>query len=456
MPNNQPRLGLLGIHVLHNFSHHIYAGPGIYSAVQGKYNGLFILGFNAGIDYPIISNLSLDAGFFAGSGGGSGLSNRIIGNGSTIIAHAGMKFSLPAFTVGVNDSYTVIGGNKVKENQLLTSLEIPFSLYGVSEVTDKTPAYTLNASPVPFYIAFNTIIGYPTHAYLDDEKKITNLNTMIGIEFGQYLFQNLFYYFNAAASMRGGFSGFMELQGGAGVSLPIVPNRLLAILRASVGSGGGGAVKMGSGLFTNPEAGLELFLTRHISLRTLAGYFYSFNNKYSLTTLSLGLAYHFTLLSSEGQQKVLTSSKNIYNLRLRIANQTYLNPNNRETDSHPIQLLAIKFDHLLNQHWFITGQTAFAYTGKIPGYATGTLGLGYQLHLNKAWLIFASLPIGAAGGAHIHVGGGLMTRPTIGAMYKINPTVGLYSSIAKLLPLKGSFSPLTAELGISYNFNFLG
>ncbi len=241
---------------------------------------------------------------------------------------------------------------------------------------------------------------------------------------------------------------------GGAYELPISQLPISGLLGISIGSGGGGNVDLGSGLFYHPEVGVVVHLTHQFNINLLGGYLAGFSNRYHLKTFLLGLSYQFSLLSSDTKPLSLEKISS-HHLFLSIGNETYIDAQNAQDPNHAIQLVSIKLSGMLTKHWFATGESSFAYTGHIPGFATGLIGAGYKLY-NKKTSFYAKFLLGAAGGGGIDAKGGFVIKPTIGVGYKMRKDLGMYAQISKLQAIHGNFSPMTLGIGLVYHLNLLG
>ena len=449
MPKQQLKLGLVGIHVTHTFKNHFVFGSGMYAAMQGNYSGLFILGLDAGYQFNINPHVQWYAQAFAGSGGGHGLT-RQMGNGGVLILQSGIRLPMHKFIVGAGYSALRVNGNHIHSNQWVLNLTVPFQLLlKQQKMSERISVYKHHIWVMP-----TLMVGIPDNAYTTNQQKITKKTGLSGVEVGQYISSYWFDFLHASASFYGDFSGYMDVRAGLGADLHS-EMAVYPIVKLAIGSGGGGAVDLGRGVFYQAQAGLGLQLSSRLSLQLLGGYLSGLTGHYHLKTAMVGLAYHFGLYSP-GVHEVSWQRTNAHTLQISLGNETYINPINPYNHNHAIQLFSVKLNALMRQHWLLSGETAFAYTGSIPGYATGLIGIGWQSSSANALQLYGKFLVGAAGGGHIDVSGGFVIKPTIGVRYQFNQRVSIYASVAKLKALKGKFSPVTVDAGLGFRFPLLG
>ena len=112
--------------------------------------------------------------------------------------------------------------------------------------------------------------------------------------------------------------------------------------------------------------------------------------------------------------------------------------------------MQINYD--INNTFYLIGEASFAYDGKSGGYAHGMTGLGIYspYFLNKKVRAHLELMAGAAGGAGVDTGEGVVARPTIGLSYKLTNAVSLQSSIGKLITPFGDLKSTNINIGLSF------
>ena len=213
-----------------------------------------------------------------------------------------------------------------------------------------------------------------------------------------------------------------------------------------MGSGGGAGVDTGSGLLVYPQIGLEYLLAKQWGVELDVGWLNAPTSRYQAKTLNAQINYYF-------HQKAQASP---YHLAARAGNQTYIDPSKENNQSASnINLFSIKFDDYLYDWLYLTGQGAFAYSGNVAGYFSGLLGVGFEKKLkpDSSVSLLAEILAGAAGGAGLDLGQGLIVAGNIGANYQFTTEWGGYLMAGKTFASRGSFSPTTVEAGLRYRFS---
>ena len=120
-----------------------------------------------------------------------------------------------------------------------------------------------------------------------------------------------------------------------------------------------------------------------------------------------------------------------------------------------MHLICVKFDKLLNNYIFLTGQAHSAYSGNyVGGYAAGLVGVGIQSKaiLNDKLKANAEILIGAGGGGHLAIGQGAIAQSVFGLTYNFNNYFGVRLSTGELFALKDDLNNDIIDLGLVINF----
>ena len=103
---------------------------------------------------------------------------------------------------------------------------------------------------------------------------------------------------------------------------------------------------------------------------------------------------------------------------------------------------------------YILGEAGFAYSGRFGGYAHGLTGLGIKTNniLNNKINLFAEVAGGAAGGAGVDTGEGIVIRTTAGINCNLNNNITLTTSAGKFFAPFGNVNSTNINIGINFNF----
>ena len=457
MPNNQPDLGIAGLHLLHPLDRRkiFYGGFGIYSAMTGQYNGFFSLGIDLGLQHQFARYVGVDAGIYTGASGVHGLGGAQIGDGPLMIAHAGLIFYIKKLQFNLADSYTqFFEGEKISGQALWFALTVPVNFCSFEKWDDVPTSFRAARSPT--YVGIPVSLYIPQDAYFADGSRITETMVVTGAELGHQIREALFYYLGVENAVSGTTIGFSVVKGGVElINLPALPKPFFTDFRLGILSAGGNAVNSGGGFSGEAQGGIGVFVTKKISLRWLAGYLSAFQKRYHDVTTSLAIDYHFAPLTLPGDELISRDDIHPDYFRIRLDNQTYFLNQTFSGASSSINSFNVKIDDVITTHWFLTGQGSFSYSG-IPGcYATGLLGGGYQIPIKARWLTYVSAMAGGGSGGATSLGQGVLLQGSLGALFHATPNVDTVIAISKAGVVHSSFAPWVLDAGLSFNVNFL-
>lgn len=436
-------LGIAGTHLLvQPFATPFYIGGAVYGAVQGIYSGFFALGAEAGIRLPLGQHFEWETGGMIGAGGGQGTA-AFTGEGQMLQYHTGLNFVTKGFKVGVAYSNLRFLNTPIVSDSVLLSAHLPFEF---EFYPFDTTALGLPSTDAKKYAALVTSSYYPysdvTNVYGAPDTESTKF---IGVELAYELYKNIFGLINFKGSMYGHKHGYADFFLGLALKQPIIEDKLNIQAKLNIGTGGGAAVDTGTGLLYYPQVGFEFFLTKQLAAELDVGLVKSSEKNYRANALNAQLNYY---LNEDEKQSP-------YRFAMRFGHQTYLNPTKTNTTNAPkIDLISAKLDGYVTQHTYMTGQMAFAYTGNVAGYFSGLLGLGINQPIYKEapLSVVAEMMVGAAGGAGLDLGQGLIVAPNVGLDYQFKEYASLYGLVGKTASVKGKFNTWTVEAGLKYRF----
>lgn len=466
IPDQTSSLGLLGVHLdtqpISNFQNW-YVGLGGYGAVRGQNSGFFALGLETGFEKKIDKNWVSEGGVFLGSGGGHDLASRI-GNGGFFESHVGLLYDLDdVFWFGPAISHFQFFEGNIRDNQIALEWLIPMDLPRLQpnlfKLTSKNYFELLGTAEFPSKHSRN-LAGDPMADHLE----------FVGAEYGHYWSRQSYLFLNMNGAVAGNQDGYAEALAGLGYQEPLGNSDWSVLGQLGVGSAGGGGVNTRGGFIVSPTAGLEWDPMDDWGLALKGGYFWSPNldnagnpgNSYQGWVLNAGVKYYFGALGycsedfpvthPQNNNPELLAASQIW--RVRVGDQVYIDPD-RTADSNSNQtmhLLAVKLDGFINPNFYLTGQTAFAYTDNAAGYFSGMLGMGAQTSAYHHVALYAELLGGAAGGAGLEIGTGFLVEPLVGLNYQFTPGWELYGSVGQTFSPNHGFDSPTVDMGVGYSF----
>ncbi|PQJ23543.1 hypothetical protein BSU00_02055 [Tenacibaculum sp. SG-28] len=461
----KPTMGLMGLHYQIPITDWLYGGAAMYAAVTGDQGGLFTLGIELGVTKKIYKYLYLDANFHFGGGGGY---RYLVNDGGYINPNIGLQFKKKDYSFGVQYSHIDFYSGEIKSNSVSFFIEIPSTLkysnhknsfqeFKKSNINAdifwNKPA-TRNAQQLRF--DFFKPIG---NSRKDNGKALTETLYVVGFEYQKFLKDNTFLFVHTDAVYKGLRAGFMDLFFGAGY-YPYQYNRFSLFTKLALGAAGGRVAPEG-GLMIYPSAGVDIKLTNRIALSGHGGYYRAIAGDLEAYTFGFGLKY----TNYSGGTYIANKNEN-NNLRIqgssfRVENQSYLDVAKTD-DSEGIlavdlQLLSIQYNYDLSKHVYVLGEAGFAYDGRSGGYAHGLVGLGLQSKsfFNNRIHVFAEIAGGAAGGAGVDTGEGIVVRPTAGINYNINSNFAITASGGKLIAPFGNVNATNINIGCKFSLSSL-
>jgi hypothetical protein len=239
----------------------------------------------------------------------------------------------------------------------------------------------------------------------------------------------------------------MDLFFGAGYH-PYQTEKINVFTKIGIGAAGGRVAPEG-GLMIYPSAGIDVKLSEKIAVSSHLGYFRAIAGDLEAYTYGVGVKYYGFNGGTENYSSFKTQG-----IRIGFQNQTYLDVLKTDSPNVDLQLLGMQINYDINNTFYLIGEASFAYDGKSGGYAHGMAGLGIYspYFLNNKVRAHLELMAGAAGGAGVDTGEGIVARPTIGLSYKLTNAVSLQSSIGKLITPFGNLKATNINIGLSFGF----
>lgn len=357
---------------------------------------------------------------------------------------AGFLYRIKEVKLGVAYENFRFLNTPIVVNSAILSVAIPFDVR-LYPFDDKSLRASLDSGEKYVAFLFSAYYPYDNVTNLSGQPDLESTK-FIGAEFGYQFFESIYGYVNFKGAVYGHSHGYADLFLGGAYKRALISDKLKGVAKVALGTGGGAGVNTGSGFLVYPQAGLEYKLTSKIGAEVDYGYLAGVSNSYRSDTVNAQLNYYLNAAEKSTP----------YHLNLRLGNQTYLSPDKTNVaNAADINLISVKIDSFLNDLFYLSGQTAFAYSGDVAGYFSGLVGLGLSKKLSERLPIsfIAEGLIGAAGGAGLDLGQGLIYAPNLGLAYTLNKRFDLYALGGKTISSKGHFSSTTVEAGLKYKFS---
>ena len=459
-PHLKPTMGMMGLHYQIPLTKWLYTGAGMYGAVTGDQGGLFTLGIELGINKQLYKNLYFDANFHFGGGGGY---RYLVNDGGFVNPNIGLQYKKRAFSFGVQYSHVNFYSGAMNSNSVSFFVEIPsilrFADYNEAhkkfinnDLTKdgfwKRPAIK-NIQQLRFDF-FNPI----GNSKKDNGTPLTETLYVLGFEYQKYLGENTFIFAHTDAIYKGLRAGFMDLFFGAGYH-PYQSNSINIFTKLAAGAAGGRVAPEG-GFMIYPSTGVDVKVSKNLALSGHAGYYRAVVGDLEAFTYGFGVKY----LSNNGGVDTTNQDTSLKTkgITLSVENQSYFNVSKTDDPDNlllvDLQLLALQFNYDLSKNFYLLGEAGFTYSGRSGGYAHGVTGLGLKTtdFLKNKLTIFTEIAIGAAGGAGVDTGEGIVIRPTAGFNYNINKNFSLTASGGKFYAPFGEVNSTNINIGLNFSF----
>ena len=446
-------MGLVGIAYLFEPNDYFYYGLNVYGTLSGKRGGFFTGGLNTGFKYPLYEKLYLDSGIFVGAGGGGSAPQ---GGGLMLKAYLGALYQFDNYSLGLNYSRVKFPNGDIDSSGLSIVADVKFdTLFVESDLTSKDFSNYHFANSKDYFT--------PTLQYYipKDGTKKTNGSALdeniglIGIEYGAYISDNVLAYFESAGAFSGDSTGYMEVLGGLGYSLPLAKSTDIQA-KVSLGSAGGGQINTGGGAVSKASLNLNYNPTKNINAGFALGTYHAFEGDFDATTARVNIGINTNFLSlSKSKSSIKPSSIKTQKFNVRVAHQSYLASDTLRADSNEeaVHLIGFKLDYFLTENFYASGQASTAYSGKAGGYMAGMFGLGYVQPLLKDLSLVGEFNFGASGGGGLKSGNGMTIQPMAGLRYNITKKVSVELLYGRIMALSEN-SMDTDMLDIAFVYRF--
>lgn len=464
----KPNMGLLGFNYNMPLNDWLYTGAGFHGASIGDQGGLFTLGVNLGVNFPIYKNLFFDANVHFGGGGGF---RSLVNGGAILYPNAGIQYKTKHFALGFQYGIVDFTNGIQGGDNFSFFIEIPTSIRGGSyanankkyKVIDTDNKFwNKSASKTVQQIKFDFF--FPRGETRNDgfgnfnnTTPITQTLQIIGFEYQRYINRKTFLYAHVDTMYKGLRSGFMDVFVGIGDNF-IETKYINFFAKMGIGAAGG-RIFPENGLTMYPSTGLDIKFSKHFGLSFHGGYHRSIGGTFEAFTS--GISFKYIGLNG-GDIDPVTGKKakviKAQGVSIGVQNQTYYKVAILDRSKDPnLQQIALKVNYDINQRFYASAETSFAYDGGAGGYAHGIFGLGVKSNrfANNKFSFFAEVAGGVAGGGGVDSGEGILIRPTAGINYHVNEKFNFNISGGQIKSVYGNVNSTNLNIGLTYNLSIL-
>jgi hypothetical protein len=465
----EPTMGFVGLNYNIPLNDWLYTGAGFHTAITGDQGGLFTLGVNLGVNFPLYKNLYFDANVHFGGGGGY---RSLVNGGGIIYPNAGLQYKTNKFSFGVQYGYVNFFTGIQKSDNVSFFIEIPTTIR-TSSYANSHKTYTIDGTVEDEFwqkpavksvqqITFDyffPIGNSRTDASTNPRyQQIDNTLSILGFEYQRYLTDDTFIYAHVDAMYSGLTAGFMDLFFGVGKNF-IETKYVNFFAKMGIGAAGGRIFPEG-GLTAYPNAGADIRLTDKFGLSVHGGYHRSIGGVASFQAYTAGFSLKYYGLSGgvtdpfSGEKAKTIRAQGI---QIIAQNQTYFNVAKFGIPDSDLQLIGIKILYDINKRFYLAGEASFAYEGESGGYAHGVFGLGVKSNkfFNEKVSTFLEMSAGVAGGGRVDSGEGILVRPTAGINYHVNNDLSFHVSGGQMWSPFGDVNSTNINIGLAYGLSIL-
>lgn len=456
------RMGMTALSLLVDAGSSWRLGPSVYAATRGERGGFITLGVAGEWHHGLSRSWDVHAGLFVGGGGGRG-GYQLAGGGLMLRGDLGLSYAMGEWgRIGFGVSHVDFPSGTVTSTQPYVLLERRFDSLSVPGWVSLTggggsaqPAVRAGAQEFSVVLRRYDI---PDSVVQDNGAPQHGSMQLAGAEWLAYLDDPRWFVKVEAAGASGGESdGYMQVLAGGGWRWQPWRGGAFKVFGVA-GGAGGGRVDTGGGFLVEAGASWQQALTRDLALELAVGEVRAPSASFRARSLALKITHPFGL-PQVGADPVPASDLGGYeprHLRVRVANQTYVDPApgwRRNFPDETVNNLGVQLDYFASRHWFLSGQGLAAYTGKAGSYMVGLVGGGVRADVAGPVFAEAELLAGAAGGGGLNVGGGAVVQGNLSLGWQLSRSVSLMASVGHLEAPGGELRTQVAGLALGYSFS---
>lgn len=464
----KPTAGILGLNYNIPLNDWLYTGAGFHAASIGDQGGLFTLGVNLGVNFPIYKRLFFDTNVHFGGGGGF---RSLVNGGAILYINSGFQYKLDKFSFGVQYGHLdfvngIQGGDNVS-----FFVEIPTTIRTGSyenaqkefvinddyedEFWEKPAVKSVQQVTFDFFYPMGST-RTDGQGNFNNTQPINQTLYIIGFEYQRYLNTNTFLYAHLDTMYKGLRAGFMDLFFGVGKNF-WETEYINFFAKFGIGAAGG-RIFPENGLTMYPSTGFDVRFSEHFGLSFHGGYHRSLGATFEALTAGVSLKYYGT---SGGIKDPITNKKGrsikTQGVQIGVQNQTYFDVAIIDRPNNDLQQIALKINYDLSNRFYVSGEASFAYDGGAGGYAHGIFGLGIKSNkfFDQKFSLFAEAAAGVAGGGGVDSGEGILIRPSAGINYHFNNDFNFNISAGQMWSPYGNVNSTNINVGFTYSLSVL-
>ena len=442
------RMGLVGLTELLNVGGEWWVGPGVYGAATGRRGGLFVPGVEGAWSHPFNDWLAVDAGLFAGGGGGAAAP---VGDGLMLRPHVDLVFRFPGFYTGPSFSKVWFTSGKINSNQFGWMLNFDSSfLYRPSSFTGKATdgsATGLGFDHVDAMVTF----AKPRSSTDTTGAPLTNRIGLVGLRAERAIDGPLWAGIETAGAASGGVAGYAEVLGTAGLRWPVIGDRLSLGVRASMGLGGGGSIDTGGGLLVKAAAGATLRLTDTLGIGAEIGVVDAPKGRYKAATGAVSLNWALDVPQADLGNWSNSQPGTPTRMEFGTAVERY-RAARKDGHTEALDAVVLQVNRFVAPNLYLTGQAHSAFGGGAGAYSVGLFGVGAQLPVTTRIRLGAEALGGAAGGGGVDTQGGALLQARAYVDVALTDSLSLRLGAGKIKSVHGGVNAPVVDAALVFSF----
>lgn len=449
LPGKEP-MGMVGGSYMLQLAPDIYVGPAAYGALTGKRGGFFTGGGEMAWRKPLLGNLQLEVGLYAGGGGGG---TAMVGGGLMLRPHVDLSWKFNKFRAGISASQVRFPNGHIDSNQfgITFSFDDEF-VYAASESIGQHVNINRRGG-----VGFDRITiaagNYRPNSGVTDLAGKTYDNNIgyMGFRMERQLSQNVFWGIESGAAIKGGVDGYAELLGVLGAEIPLITERFKLGSRLALGMGGGGKLSVGGGALAKAGLYAKAQLSEDIYVALEGGLVHApngdFKARYGTVQLGMDLDY----------PSFQTSQRMIRSTEWSASAERYLGAARYNRSRRSLDTIGLKIDRGISDHSYFSAQAHSAYAGEAGGFSVGLVGFGLRtLKTHSGLSAGAEMLVGAAGGGGVNTLGGAVVQQMTYASLDLNKAASVKLGLGRIRSLKGGLNSTVLDLSLSFPFGMPG
>ena len=443
------RMGLVGLTELFNVGGEWWAGPGVYGAATGKRGGLFVPGVEGAWSHPFNDWLAVDAGLFAGGGGGA---NAPVGGGLMLRPHMDLVFRFPGVYTGPTFSKVWFTSGQIHSSQFGWMLNVDSSFrYRPAEFTGL--ATDGSATGLGFdHVDATVTMAHPRSSRTTAGAPLTQRIGLVGIRAERNVDGPFWAGIEAAGAGSGGVAGYAEVLGTAGLRFPVVGDRLSLDVRAAAGLGGGGGIDTGGGILAKVAAGTTLRLTDALSIGAEVGAVDAPRHAhYKAETAAVSLNWSLDVPQHDLGDWFNTRPGTPTRMEFASGAERY-NAARKDGTTRPLEAVVLQVNRFVAPNVYLTGQAHSAFAGGAGAYTVGLFGIGAQLPVTQRLRLGVEALAGAAGGGGVDTVGGAVMQGRAYADLALTDSLSLRVGGGKIKSVHGGLDAPVVDAAFVFSF----